>query len=90
VAVDEFGRDARRSEEGEFTGAREFVSNAVAVTPASHGELQGFTATRWRHSGTWHKAGRRRSPASLSAQAAKHEGGGTAVSHQSYPQAKSF
>jgi hypothetical protein len=30
--------DARRPEEGEFTGAREFVSYAVAVTPVINGE----------------------------------------------------
>jgi hypothetical protein len=42
------------------------MASTVAVTPMSHGESQGFTAMRWRYSGTWHKAGRRRSPAKLS------------------------
>jgi hypothetical protein len=36
------------------------VSSAVAITPASYGESQRFTVTQWKHSGMWHKAGRRR------------------------------
>jgi hypothetical protein len=35
-----FSGDTRRSEEGEFTSAREFVSYAVAVTLAINGELK--------------------------------------------------
>jgi hypothetical protein len=58
--------DARRSEEGEFTGARESVSYAVAVTPAINGELKQVTAMRWRCLDTQRKAGRRRSPACIS------------------------
>jgi hypothetical protein len=39
--------DARQPEEGKSTGAaRGLVSNAVAVTPASHGESQRFTVTQ--------------------------------------------
>jgi hypothetical protein len=83
-----FSGDARRSEEGEVTSAREFVSYAVAVTPAMDRGLQRFTAIRWRCQGTWRQAVRRLSPASLSAQAAKQ--GGTTVSHQSHLQANSY
>ena len=35
-----FSGDARWSEEGEVTSAREFVSYVVAVTPAINGELK--------------------------------------------------
>ena len=58
--------DARRSEEGEFTGAREFVSYAMAVTPAINGELKQVTAMRWRCLDTRRKAERRQSPTCLS------------------------
>jgi hypothetical protein len=71
-----FSGDARRSEEGEVTGAREFVFNAVAVTPTMDSGLQRFTEIRWRCQGTWRQAVRRLSPASLSAQAAKQGGYG--------------
>jgi hypothetical protein len=44
----EFSEDARRSEEGEFTGAKEFVSYAVAVTSVINGEREQVTAMRWK------------------------------------------
>ena len=55
-----FSGDVRRSEEEEEYWRSGLVSSAVAITPASHGESQRFTVTRWKHSGTWHKAGGRR------------------------------
>jgi hypothetical protein len=61
---------------GEVTGAREFVFNAVAVTPAMDRGLQRFTMIQWRCQGTWCQAVRRLSPASLSAQATKQGGYG--------------
>jgi hypothetical protein len=71
-----FSGDARRSEEGEVTGAREFVFNAVAVTPVMDRGLQRFTVIWWRCQGTWRQAVRRLSTASLSAQATKQGGYG--------------
>jgi hypothetical protein len=68
-----FSGDARRSEEGKVTGAREFVSYIVAVTPAINGELERVTAMRWRRLDTRHKAGRRRSPACLSESTAMND-----------------
>jgi hypothetical protein len=66
VVAGNSSNDARRSEEGEFTGAREFVSYAMAVTPAINGELKQVTAMRWRCLDTRRKAGRRQSPACIS------------------------
>jgi hypothetical protein len=40
VVAENSSDDARRSEEREFTGAREFVSYVVAVTPTINGELK--------------------------------------------------
>jgi hypothetical protein len=74
-------KDSRRSEGGEEHWRSGLVSNAVAVTPVSHRESQRFTVTRWKHLGTWHKAGRRRFTGKLICSSRK--AGGTAVSHQS-------
>jgi hypothetical protein len=76
VVAGNFSGDARRSEDERSTGAREFVSYAVAVTPAMDIGLQWFTVIRWRCQGTWRQAVRRLSPASLSAQVAKQGGYG--------------
>jgi hypothetical protein len=65
VAVN-LGKDARRSEEGKFHWRCGFVASTVAFIPAINGESQWLTAMRWRYSGTWHKAGTRRSPTFLS------------------------
>jgi hypothetical protein len=69
---------------GEVTGVREFVSYAVAITPAMDRGLQRFTAIWWRCQGTWRQAGQRLSSASLSAQAAK-QGGYDGESPESSP-----
>ena len=76
-----FSGDARRSEEEEEYWRSGLVSSAVAITPASHGESQRFTVTRWKHSGTWHKASSRPSPVNLSPKAVKQRG--STVSHRS-------
>jgi hypothetical protein len=41
-----FTKDARQSEVEENTGAREFVANGVATSPAMMGWPKGVTATR--------------------------------------------
>ena len=48
----------------------EFVSYAVAVTPAINGEREQVTAMQWKCLDTWRKAGRRQSSACLSNSAA--------------------
>ena len=58
--------DARRSEEGGAHWRSEFVSYAVAVTPAINEEREQVTAMRWKCLDTRRKAGKRRSPAYLS------------------------
>jgi hypothetical protein len=76
-----FSGDARRSEEEEEYWRSGFVASAVAITPASHRESQRFTVTRWKHSGTWHKASSQPSPVNLSPKAVKQRG--SMVSHRS-------
>jgi hypothetical protein len=66
----QFGHEVLATGEGEDYWRRGFVATTVAVIPAINGESQWFTAMRWRYSGTWHKAGRRRSPACLSSSTA--------------------
>jgi hypothetical protein len=60
----------------------EYVSSGVAVTPVVDGQLEGVTAMRWRDWDTRRKTGERRSPAKLSAPAAKPKRK-TTVSHRS-------
>jgi hypothetical protein len=62
----EFGRDAPRSEKGEVHWRSEFVSDAVAITPAINGEREEVTAMRWKCMDTRCKAGKRRSSVYLS------------------------
>jgi hypothetical protein len=50
---------------------RDFVSTTVAGSPAMMRQQWGVTAMRQRCPDTWRKAERRRSPAGLSAQAAR-------------------
>ena len=69
-----FSGDTRRSEEEEEYWRSGFVASAMAITPASHRESQRFTVTRWKHSGTWHKASSRPSPVNLSPKAVKQKG----------------
>jgi hypothetical protein len=76
--ADEFSKDARRSEEGELTGALDWCPITVAVTPVINGEREQVTAMRWKCLDTRHKAGRRRSPACLS--------GSTAASSVRWPE----
>jgi hypothetical protein len=66
----------------EERGCGEYVSSVVAVTPVVDGKLEGVTAMRWRDWYTRRKAGERRSPAKLSAPAAKQKRK-TTVSHRS-------
>jgi hypothetical protein len=66
----EFGRDAPRSEKGEVHWRSEFVSDAMAITPAINGEREEVTAMRWKCMDTWCKAGKRRSSVYLSNSAA--------------------
>jgi hypothetical protein len=61
-----YSGDARQSEEGGVHWRSEFMSYAVAVTPAINGEREQVTAMRWKCLDTRRKAGRRRSPAYLS------------------------
>jgi hypothetical protein len=62
----QFGREVLAAGEGEDYWRSGFVATTMAVIPAINEESQWFTAMRWRYSGTWHKAGRWRSPACLS------------------------
>jgi hypothetical protein len=66
----------------EERGCGKYVSSVVAVTPVVDGKLEGVTAMRWRDWDTRRKARERRSPAKLSAPAAKPKRK-TTVSHRS-------
>jgi hypothetical protein len=66
----------------EERGYGEYVSSVVAVTLVVDGKLEGVTVMRWRDWDTRRKTGERRSPAKLSAPAAKPKRK-TTVSHRS-------
>ena len=70
----QFGQIVREAGEGRDHWRSGLVSNIVAVTPVSHGGSQRFTVTRWKHSGTWHKAGRQRFTGELIFSSRKVEG----------------